>query len=55
MTIKATKEAPNPFVMSIIERYTVENGRIKQIDEFYADTAALLARFRTLKAIADNP
>ena len=55
MTIKATKEAPTPFVMSIIERYTVENGRIKQIDEFYADTAALLARFRTLKAIPDEP
>jgi hypothetical protein len=37
--------------MSIIEKYSVENGRIKQIDEFYADTAGLLKRFHALNAI----
>jgi hypothetical protein len=55
MTIKATKAAPEPFVMSIVEKFTIENGRIKQIDEFYADTAALLKRFRVLNAIPANP
>jgi hypothetical protein len=48
MTIKATKEAPTPFVMGILEKYVVENGRIKQIDEFYADTASFLERLSVL-------
>jgi hypothetical protein len=48
MTIKPTKAAPTPFVMGILEKYTVENGRIKQIDEFYQDTASFLERLRVL-------
>jgi ketosteroid isomerase-like protein len=54
MTIKASKEAPTPFAMGIIEKYTIRDGRIAQIDEFYADTASLIARLRALGALPDG-
>jgi hypothetical protein len=44
LTIKPSTATPEPFVMGIVEKYTIENGRIKQIDEFYADTASFLKR-----------
>jgi hypothetical protein len=54
LTIKPTKAAPEPFVMGIIEKYTIENGRIKQIDEFYADTASFLERLAVLGALPEH-
>jgi len=54
MTIKSTKAAPEPFVMGMIEKYTIEKGRISQIDEFYADTASLLQRLRVVGALPDH-
>lgn len=54
MTIKPSPGAPQPFVMGLIEKYTVANGRIVQIDEFYADTAGLLERLGVLGAIPDS-
>jgi hypothetical protein len=54
MTIKGTKEAPEPFVMGIMEKYTVENGKIAQIDEFFADTASFLHRLAVLGALPDK-
>jgi len=54
MTIKSTKAAPEPFVMGMIEKYTIEKGRISQIDEFYADTASLLERLRVVGALPDH-
>jgi hypothetical protein len=52
MTIKPSPAAPQPFVMGLIEKYTVTDGRISQIDEFYADTAGLVERLTALGAIA---
>jgi ketosteroid isomerase-like protein len=43
-----TAAAPEPFIMGIIEKYTITDGRISEIDEFYADTAGLNARLATL-------
>jgi hypothetical protein len=54
MTIRPTKVAPEPFIMGIIEKYTIENGRIKQIDEFYADTASFLDRLSVLGVLAER-
>jgi hypothetical protein len=54
LTIKPTKAAPEPFVMGIIEKFTVENGRISQIDEFYADTASFLERLSVLGALPEH-
>jgi hypothetical protein len=54
LTIKPTKAAPVPFVMGIMEKYTVENGRIKQIDEFFADTASFLERLRVVGALPEH-
>jgi hypothetical protein len=51
LSIKGSPAAPEPFSMGIIEKYTIENGRIKQIDEFYADTASFLDRLAVLGAI----
>jgi len=51
LTIKGTKEAPEPFVMGVMEKYTVENGKIAQIDEFFADTASFLHRLAVLGAL----
>jgi hypothetical protein len=48
MSIKSTKIAPEPFTMGIIEKYTIESDRIKQIDEYYADTASLIDRLSVL-------
>jgi hypothetical protein len=48
MTIKSTKVAPEPFTMGIVEKYTIESDRIKQIDEYYADTASLIDRLSVL-------
>lgn len=42
VTISGSPAVPEPFVMKLIERYTVENERISQLDEFYSDTAAFL-------------
>jgi hypothetical protein len=42
LTIKPTKPTKANLVVDIIEKYTVENGRITQIDLFYDDTATLL-------------
>src|SRR5882757_7362122 len=54
LTIKSTKAAPEPFTMGLMEKYTIENGRIKQIDEFFADTAGFLDRLAVLGAIPDH-
>jgi hypothetical protein len=54
LTIKPSKEAPEPFVMGVIEKYTVENGRVKQIDGFYADTASFLERLAILRALPNR-
>jgi hypothetical protein len=54
MTIKSIPVAPEPLVMGILEKYTVENGRIKQIDEFYADTASFLARLSALGVLPER-
>lgn len=51
LTIKGSPAAPQPFSMGLMEKYTIENGRIKQIDEFYADTASFLDRLAALGAI----
>jgi len=51
LTIKGSPAAPEPFVMGLIEKYTVEKGRITKIDEFYADTASFLDRLAVLGAI----
>jgi hypothetical protein len=51
MTIKPTGAAPEPFVMGVMEKYTVAHGRISYIDEFYADTAGFLERLTVLGAI----
>jgi hypothetical protein len=48
MTLKSTKLTPEPFTMGIVEKYTIDNGRIKQIDEYYADTASLISRLSVL-------
>jgi hypothetical protein len=53
MTIKPAKAAPEAFNMGLIEKYTVERGRITQIDEFYADTATFLERLRVLGALPE--
>jgi ketosteroid isomerase-like protein len=55
MVIKATSEAPEPFVMGMIEKYTVKDGRIAQIDEFYEDTAGLLKRLAVLGIVNHPP
>jgi len=54
MIIKPSKDAPGPFTMGIIEKYTIRGGRIAQIDEFYADTASLIARLGALGALPDG-
>jgi hypothetical protein len=54
LTIKPTKAAPEPFVIGLMEKYTIENGRIKQIDEFWADTASFLDRLALLGALPDH-
>jgi ketosteroid isomerase-like protein len=54
LTIKSTAAAPKPFVMGLMEKYTIENGKIAQIDEFYADTASLVHRFAVLGALPDK-
>jgi len=51
LTIKGSPAAPQPFSMGIMEKYTIEKGRIKLIDEFYADTASFLERLALLGAI----
>ena len=51
VTIVGTKASPKPFVMAIMEKYTVENGRIARIDEFYSDTAGFLTQLRLLGAL----
>jgi len=51
LTIKGSPAAPEPFTMGLMEKYTIEKGRIKQIDEFYADTASFLERLAVLGAI----
>jgi hypothetical protein len=48
MTIKSTKVAAEPFTMGIVEKYTIESDRIRQIDEYYADTASLIDRLSVL-------
>jgi hypothetical protein len=50
-TIKGTPAAPQPFVMGLMEKFTIENGRITQIDEFFQDTAGFLDRLTALGAI----
>jgi hypothetical protein len=52
-TGKVTPAAPEPFVMKVIEKYTVEAGRIIQIDEFYADTQSFLQRLKLLGALPE--
>jgi ketosteroid isomerase-like protein len=54
LTIQTSKEAPAPFSMGIIEKYTVRDGRIAEIDEFYGDTASFLARLRAMGALSDG-
>ena len=51
VTIKGTPAAPQPFVMGLIEKFTIENGRIKQIDSYFQDTAGFLDRLAALGAI----
>jgi hypothetical protein len=51
VTIKSTSAAPQPFVMGLMEKFTVEHGRITQIDEFFQDTAGFLDRLTVLGAI----
>jgi len=50
LTLKATKATPTPFRIGLIEKFKVSNGRIVQIDEFWQDTAGLLARLQALGA-----
>jgi hypothetical protein len=54
MTIRGSTQAPEPLTFGIIEKYIIENGRIKQIDEFYADTASLVERLKVLGAMPPN-
>ena len=42
VTVLPTDAAPEPFTMGILEKYTIANGRIRQIDEFYSDTSEFL-------------
>jgi hypothetical protein len=51
VTIKGTAAAPQPFAMGLIEKFTIESGRIKQIDVFFQDTAGFLDRLTVLGAI----
>ena len=51
VTIAGTKASPKPFVMAIMEKYVVENGRIARIDEFYSDTAGFLKQLSLLGAL----
>jgi hypothetical protein len=48
ITMKPTERIPNPFYMEILEIYTIDHSRIKQIDEYYEDTAGYLARLKSL-------
>jgi hypothetical protein len=52
-TFKATPAAPEPFVMEAIGKYTVEAGRISQIEVFFADTASLLQRLKLLGVLPE--
>jgi hypothetical protein len=54
MTIKPTKGAAQPFVMGVVEKYTISGDRIKQIDEFYADTAGFLDRLSVLAILPER-
>ena len=51
ITFKAKRSGEAPFVTQIIEKYTVDNGRISQIDEFWADTASLLRELTVFGAL----
>jgi hypothetical protein len=48
ITVKPSKAAPDPFVMGIIEQFTLSRGRIKQVDVYYEDTAAFLQRMAAI-------
>lgn len=52
LTFKPKLAGEKLFSMLIIEKYTLENGRIKQIDEFWSDTATLLKKLAAMGAIA---
>lgn len=52
VTIKGTPAAPQPFVMGLIEKFTIEKGRITRIDEFFQDNAGFLDRLAVLGAIS---
>jgi len=51
VTVKGNQAAPQPFVMGLVEKFTIENGRIKQIDEYFQDTAGFLDRLSALGAL----
>jgi hypothetical protein len=42
LTIKPAQATKQPFKTRIMEKYIIENGRIRQIDEYWADTESLL-------------
>ncbi len=52
ITFKPTHEGSPPFVAAIMEKYEIEKSRIKQIDEFWADTASLLSELKARGVIS---
>jgi hypothetical protein len=54
LRIKPTHAMKHPFITAIIEKYTVENGRIRQIDEYWADTASLLDQLSELGVLPSH-
>jgi hypothetical protein len=54
LTLKPKNPDVKPLVLPIIEKYTIENGRIKQIDEFWSDTATLLKQLAAMGAITPS-
>jgi ketosteroid isomerase-like protein len=51
VTVKSTPAAPQPFVTGLMEKFTFENGRIAQIDEYFQDIAGFVDRLAVVGAI----
>jgi hypothetical protein len=54
LTIKPIQATKPPFITQIMEKYTVESGRIRRIDEYWADTASLLDELGDLGVLPDE-
>jgi hypothetical protein len=54
LRIKPTQATKQPFTTRIMEKYTIEKGRIRQIDEFWADTASLLDELSELGVLPNE-